>query len=166
VLGELKEKSFSDLMKEVVTLGLCTVCGTCIAACPYNALILREESFTRLELHELEVTKDIYESINNLCEQCGFCYHNCPEITFNLKKAEEDAYGTEVKDELGYFLKAYMAQSTDRKILKDAQCGGVATALLKYMLEKKLVDAAIVVASTDHSAWKPKPMVITDAKDL
>jgi coenzyme F420 hydrogenase subunit beta len=105
-------------------------------------------------------------SLNNLCEQCGFCYHNCPEITFNLKKAEEEAYATKVKDELGYFLKAYMAQSTDKKILKNAQCGGVATALLKYMLEKKLVDAAVVVATTDYSAWKPKPMVITNSKDL
>jgi ferredoxin len=61
-LSEIKEKSFSDLMKEVVTPELCTVCGTCIAACPYNALILREESFSRLELQELEVTQDIYES--------------------------------------------------------------------------------------------------------
>ncbi|MCK4320790.1 4Fe-4S binding protein, partial [Candidatus Bathyarchaeota archaeon] len=29
-------------MKEIITPGLCTVCGTCIAACPHNALILRE----------------------------------------------------------------------------------------------------------------------------
>jgi coenzyme F420 hydrogenase subunit beta len=153
-------------MKEVVTPGLCTVCGTCIAACPYNALILREESFKRLELHELEVTQDIYKSIENLCEKCGFCYYNCPEIMFNLEKAEEDEFGAVAKDELGHVLKAYMTQATDKKILKNAQCGGVATALLKYTLENELVDAAVAVTSTEYPAWKPKPVVITDPKNL
>lgn len=165
-MSGIKEKSFSDLMNEVVTPGLCTVCGTCVAACPYNALILREESFKRLELYELEVTRDIYKSIEHLCEKCGFCYYNCPEIMFNLEKAEKEEFGAVAKDELGHFLKAYMAQATDKKILKNAQCGGVATALLKYTLENKLVDATVAVTSTEHPAWKPKPMVITDPKNL
>ena len=165
-LSGIKEKSFSDLMKEIITPGLCTVCGTCIAACPHNALILREESFKRLELHELEVTRNIYKSIEDLCEKCGFCYYNCPEIMFNLEKAEEEEFGAVTKDELGHFLKAYMAQATDKKILENAQCGGVATALLKYTLESKLVDAAVAVTSTEDQAWKPKPMVITDPKNL
>mgnify|MGYP000680997079 CR=1 FL=1 len=76
--------SFSNL-----TL-LCTICGTCVAVCPYNVLVLREESFKRLELHELEVTHDIYESIEKLCQQCGYCYYNCPVVSFNLEKAEKN----------------------------------------------------------------------------
>ena len=165
-LSGIKEKSFSDLMKEVITPGLCTVCGTCIAVCPYHALILREESFKRLELDELEVTPDIYESIEDLCERCGFCYHNCPETTFDLEEAEEDEFDSVAKDELGHFLKAYRAQAADKNILKNAQCGGVATALLKYALENRLVEAAVGVAATEHPAWKPRPLVITDPKNL
>lgn len=165
-MSGIKEKSFSDLMKEVVTPGLCTVCGTCIAACPYNALILRKESFKRLELYELEVTCDIYRSIEDLCQKCGFCYYNCPEIMFNLEKAEKEDFGAVAKDELGHFIKAYVAQATDKKILKNAQCGGVATALLKYTLENKLVNAAVAVTSTEHPAWKPKLTVVTNPKSL
>lgn len=165
-MSEIEEKSFSDLMKEVVDPGLCTVCGTCVAVCPYNVLILREESFKRLELHELEVTHDIYKSIEELCQRCGYCYYNCPEITFNLEKAEEDEFGSVAKDALGHFLQAYMAQSTDDEILRNAQRGGVATALLKYLLEKGLVDAAVGVTTTKHPAWKPKPMVITNPENL
>ena len=164
-LGEIKDKSFGDLMKDVVTPGLCTVCGTCIAVCPYNVLILRGESFKRLELHELEVTRGIYNCIEDLCEQCGFCYYNCPEIMFNLEKAE-DEFGAVAKDELGHFLKAFTAQATNKKTLMNAQCGGVATALLKHVLENKLVEAAVAVTATEHPAWKPKPIVITDPKDL
>ena len=149
-LGRIKDKSFSDLTKEVVTSRLCTVCGTCIAVCPYNVSILRGESFRRLELHELEVTRGIYESIEDLCEQCGFCYHNCPEIMFDLRKAERKQFGAATKDELGHFLEAFMAQATDKEILMNAQCGGVATALLKYALENKLADAAVTVTATEE----------------
>ncbi|MCD6239958.1 Coenzyme F420 hydrogenase/dehydrogenase, beta subunit C-terminal domain [Candidatus Bathyarchaeota archaeon] len=159
------QKSFDDLMKEVVNPGLCTVCGTCVAVCPYNVLILREESFKRLELHELEVTHDIYESIEELCQKCVYCYYNCPVTSFNLEKAEKDEFGSTAKDELGHFLEAYMAQATDDKILKNAQHGGVATALLKYMLENRLIDAAVGV-TTEHPAWKPKPIVITKPENL
>ncbi|MDH5441771.1 MAG: Coenzyme F420 hydrogenase/dehydrogenase, beta subunit C-terminal domain [Candidatus Bathyarchaeota archaeon] len=165
-LSGIADKSFSDLVKEVVTPGLCTVCGTCIAVCPFNALILREESFKRLELHELEITRDTRRSIEDLCEHCGFCYYNCSETTFDLEKAEKGEFGSVAKDELGHFVEAYMAQATDEGILENAQCGGVATALLRYMLESKAADAAVVVTSTEDPPWKPKPTVIVDPKDL
>jgi coenzyme F420 hydrogenase subunit beta len=165
-LSEIKEKSFDDLMKEVVTPGLCTVCGTCIAACPHNALILRKESFKRLELHELEVTRNLCKPIEDSCEKCGFCYYNCPEVMFDLEKAEKEEFGAVAKDELGHFMKAYMAQATDSRILENAQCGGVATALLKYTLEDRTVDAAVGVTSTEDPAWKPKPVVVPNPKNL
>ena len=85
---------------------------------------------------------------------------------FDLEKAEEKEFGAVSKDELGHFLKAYIAQATDKKILMGAQCGGVATALLEYMLKNKLVDAAVGVTSTEYQGWKPKPTVITEPKDL
>jgi coenzyme F420 hydrogenase subunit beta len=85
---------------------------------------------------------------------------------FDLEKAEEDEFGVVAKDELGHFLKAYRGQATDKKIRKNAQCGGVATALLKYALENKLVEAAVGVAAPKHPAWKPRPTVITDPKNL
>jgi coenzyme F420-reducing hydrogenase beta subunit len=153
-------------MEEVVVPDLCTVCGTCIAVCPYNALVLREESFKRLKLNELEVTRDIYRSIEDLCEKCGFCYYNCPEIMFNMEKSEQNEFGASAETVIGHVLEAYMAQATDMEILENAQCEGVATALLKYMLENGLADAAVTVSSTEGQPWKPRPTVITNLKNL
>jgi len=165
-LNEVEDRSFGDLIKEVVEPGHCTVCGTCVAVCPYHALTLRGESFRRLDLDELEVTRNTYKSIEDLCQRCGFCYYNCPELWFNLEKAEGKAFGAVAKDELGHFREAVMAQATDRRILDNAQCGGAATALLKYMLEYELVDAAVTVASTERTGWKPQPTVIVNSRDL
>lgn len=165
-MSKLVEKSFSDLMREVVAPKLCTACGACVAVCPFNVLLLREESFKRIELHALEVNHDTYESIEELCQRCGYCYYNCPEKMFSLEKAELDEFGSVAKNVLGHFRHAYMAQSSDSEILKKAQCGGVATSLLKYMLEKGLIDAAVGVAAMEHPSWKPKPIVITDPANL
>ncbi|MDH5795534.1 MAG: Coenzyme F420 hydrogenase/dehydrogenase, beta subunit C-terminal domain [Candidatus Bathyarchaeota archaeon] len=159
-------KSFAALMKDVVTPGLCTVCGTCVAVCPYNVLVVREESFRRLELRELEVTQEIHKSIEELCERCGFCYNNCPEIMFDLRKAERKEFGTAARSELGHFLEACKAQATDEKILSNAQSGGVATALLEYLLDNGLIDAAVTVTTAEQPAWKPMPTVIVDPKHL
>lgn len=165
-MGENNEKSFRDLMKEIISPGLCTVCGTCVAACPHSILMLREESFKRLELHELEVTGNMYQSIEDLCERCGFCYCNCPETMFSLEKAEAKSFGAMAKGDLGHLLGSHMAQATDENLLQNAQCGGVATALLDFVLEQKLADASVAVASTEDQAWKPKPVVVTDRKNL
>ena len=78
----------------------------------------------------------MYESIEELCQQCGYCYYNCPIVSFDLEKAERDEFGSVAEDEIGHIIGAYMAQATDEDILRNAQRGGVATALLKYMLER------------------------------
>ncbi len=58
----------------------------------YYAKNLREELICRVaeafeDLHEFEVTHDIYESIEQLCQQCGYCYYNCPVTSFDLEKS-------------------------------------------------------------------------------
>ena len=111
-------KSFDDLYKEVIKKNLCHVCGACIVACPFDVFFVREETLNRYELHELEVIASIYNSIEELCEHCGFCYYNCPVTSFNLDAVEKKLFGQVSADALGHFIGAYMARATDKHILK------------------------------------------------
>lgn len=163
-IGKLKE--FSDLEHEVIEKGTCTNCGACIAVCPYNALIPREETLHRLELHELEVTPEIYEKIEDLCSHCGYCYYNCPQIMFNLEKAEEKEFGSASSTVIGHYKGVYMARAIDERIRAKAQSGGVATALLKYAMDKKIIRGAVVVKSMKEEPWKPEPAVAIKLEDL
>lgn len=110
-------KSFKELMNEVVVPGLCTVYGTCIAACPYNVLTIRGESFKRVDLQELEVPTTMYQNIEALCEHYGFCYHNCPEIMFNLEQAETEQFGAISTDDLGHVLIWYKTQAMRTQVI-------------------------------------------------
>lgn len=157
-------KTFKDLYNEVIAKGICHVCGACIAACPWDVLYVREETLYRYELHELEVTPEIYKNIEELCEHCGFCYYNCPYTFFDPDEAEKRIFGTVTKDVLGYYKKIVVARATDYKIRKNAQRGGTITALLRFLLQKNYVKAAVVAEADEN--WKPIPRVIVDPDDL
>ncbi|WP_292460233.1 coenzyme F420 hydrogenase/dehydrogenase beta subunit N-terminal domain-containing protein, partial [Methanothermococcus sp.] len=42
-------------------------------------------------------------------------------------------------------MKYLLIQSTDKNILKHAECGGAVTSLFKYLLDKKLVDGVLAL---------------------
>jgi len=57
------------------------------------------------------------------------------------------------------------AWTTDSGLAKKAECGGAVTALLKYALESKMVDAVVAVKK-GHDLYDAVPVAITDPKEL
>ncbi|PWR75216.1 Coenzyme F420 hydrogenase/dehydrogenase, beta subunit C-terminal domain [Methanospirillum stamsii] len=57
------------------------------------------------------------------------------------------------------------AWTTDSEIAKKAECGGAVTALLKYALENKMVDAVLAIKK-GQDVYDAVPTYITDPKDL
>lgn len=66
---------------------------------------------------------------------------------------------------LGPHQEILTARATDKKILKNAQDGGIVTALLVYALEKNIIDGTIV-AGDGNEPWKPEPIVATTKKEI
>ncbi len=59
----------------------------------------------------------------------------------------------------------FYAWTQDQDIAKKAECGGAVTTLLKYALEKKIVDAVLAV-KRGQDVYDAVPTLITDPKDL
>jgi formate dehydrogenase subunit beta len=57
------------------------------------------------------------------------------------------------------------AWATDADMLAKGECGGAVTALLKYALETKMVDAVVAV-KPGHDIYDAQPTVITDPAEL
>ena len=134
-------KSFKDLIKEVVETGICGKCGGCVSFCSAGEL-------DALEMGENELPRYINE---DNCLKCGICYLICPQTdTLNVELQEKFGWNPSI----GNYQKVISAQTTDKKIKKICTDGGVVTSLLIYLLERNLINGAIVSKKTGRFARK------------
>jgi coenzyme F420 hydrogenase subunit beta len=147
-------KNFEDLNKEVIEKNLCNYCGACVAVCmsiDSNAIFLNGN-------------KPVYrETPDNLrkCLDCGVCYLVCGQIP-NLNSEIEKIYS--YTPPLGYYIHLKCARTLDPEIKEIAQDGGVVTTLLKYLLERNLIDGVVVNKPTGK--WNSVPYLITSIDEL
>lgn len=107
-------------------------------------------------------------AIKGRCTLCQICYYSCPRVKFDSPEIEKEIIGREREDDesLGIIKGAYFGRSKDKIILATCQDGGVATSLLKYALEKHIIDCVAASSSDEHSPLKPKSLAIWNGKDL
>jgi len=100
------------------------------------------------------------------CALCQICYYQCPQVEFQGADAEAYAYGRQRSDaeQLGVVRGMFVGRALNEAILKNAQDGGAVSAILSYMLDEKLIGAAVVTSR--DSMWKPQPVVVTDSSKL
>jgi len=127
----------NDNIKDIVENKLCIGCGLCEVICPYKAISM---------VYSNE-TGNFYPTVDeNICTKCSLCLEVCygamrdPKLSFKI-------FGNSVPFDpiIGHYLGLYIGYATDKRVRFNAAAGGVATALLAYALEKKIIDGAIVV---------------------
>ncbi|MFX1487975.1 MAG: Coenzyme F420 hydrogenase/dehydrogenase, beta subunit C-terminal domain, partial [Promethearchaeota archaeon] len=127
-----------DLINEVHNKGICQECGGCVSFCSsadYNVIGFEEGK---------PYSPPIYINKDN-CLECGICYYICPQthiLDDDLNKTFKFSDISSVP--LGFFQEIYSCQSADETFLKHGTDGGVVNTIINYMLEKKLIDGAIV----------------------
>ncbi|NVM27675.1 MAG: Coenzyme F420 hydrogenase/dehydrogenase, beta subunit C-terminal domain [Candidatus Helarchaeota archaeon] len=147
-------KIFEDLEKEVVNRDLCNLCGACLAVCTSNEI--KALSIEDGKPRYIDASKDLSK-----CLDCGICYLVCGQ-TAELNTEIDDLYS--VKPPIGSYKYLTSARTTNPEIQQVAQDGGVVTSILKYLLERNLIDGAIVNQPTGD--WVSKPQIITSIQEL
>ncbi|ADG13533.1 coenzyme F420 hydrogenase/dehydrogenase beta subunit domain protein [Methanocaldococcus infernus ME] len=143
-------RSYKDLEREVWLKNRCSGCGACTAVCPANNLYFKEESpvkFNCTECYcEIVPPEDIEHPISaEFCKTtvydvpCGACHDACPRV--------------EVREMEDKYLGIYRAKS--KLEIKNAQNGGVVSAILINALEEELIDGAIVIKQDN---WTLEPI--------
>lgn len=138
-------KSF-ETVEEVCREDLCTGCGTCVGVCPTGALEIREDR------------DGFYTPIldHHKCDKCGLCVQVCPGHAIDYDDLNKIIFGRSPRDVfLGNFVNGYIGHSTDKRIRYNSASGGIATELLSYLLEKRIVDGAIVVKMDEFNPLRP-----------
>ncbi len=147
--GEIK--TFEDLAKEVVEKRICGKCGGCVSFCSAG------------ELNALEMSKDeVPRFINkDKCLKCGICYLICPQ-TNTLNQELQKKFGWRAP--IGDYQRINSAQTTDDNIRRACTDGGVVTSILLYLLERNLINGAIV--SKKIGRFARRAMIARTRKDL
>jgi coenzyme F420 hydrogenase subunit beta len=147
--------AYNILEKRIIDPGLCTLCGACEAACPVGALHIEDEK-----------VKHTFDCSKNL-DLCTICYEICPHSEALILRSMSAVADAPIKNEaLGCYRKMVLAQAVDPKIRELSHGGGVVTSLLKFGIETKIFDSAIVSQGEPENPAKPKPSVATVPDDV
>lgn len=130
---------------------LCYGCGTCNVVCGHQAITMHYDNIGRL-LPYIDESK---------CTNCKLCYNHCPSL--DLKGIQlsntEDKY-------VGHVEKVFIGKAADDRIYRNSQSGGLVTATVKYLLNRGLIDAAVMCRVEDEIDYTPKAVIITKSDNL
>ncbi|MGQ4872698.1 MAG: Coenzyme F420 hydrogenase/dehydrogenase, beta subunit C-terminal domain [Promethearchaeia archaeon] len=130
-IQEVLPKSFEDLIKEIHNNNLCGQCGGCVSFCSAD------------EIRAIEMSPSgppRYVNKDN-CLHCGICYLVCPQ-TYVLNKELNAKYNYKIP--IGNWIRIASSKATSDEIWQRATDGGVVTSILLYLLEKNLINGALV----------------------
>ncbi|QZY55551.1 Coenzyme F420 hydrogenase/dehydrogenase, beta subunit C-terminal domain [Crassaminicella profunda] len=125
---------FKKLEENVIRNNLCSGCGTCVGICPTKCI--------KIELSEYQ--NPIMTNAEK-CIECGLCFDVCPGIGFNFKRKVGLENEIKYNKLLGYYHSFYTGHSINEDIRIKSASGGMATSLIHYLLEQKIVDKALIV---------------------
>lgn len=148
----INEKSSPFCLDDVLNNDLCCGCGTCVGACPFNILDI-----------DLGSSQNPY--LVEDCTECSICSQACPALDIDLLSTRliakeqgidiDPIYGAHISFALGYH--------TNKKKRLNSASGGVATAILEYMLDTKQVDCVVVIGMNGEF---PELKIVRDSKDV
>ena len=147
--------AYNVLKEKIIDSNFCTLCGACEAVCPVNAVQI-----------EGDQVKRVHNCANDL-DLCPICYEICPHSEALLLRILKKVSKAPLKSEaFGYYRKIVIAQAADENLRVRSGGGGVVTALLKFGVETREFDSAIVSSEEQESPSTPKASVALVPDDV
>lgn len=139
---------------------LCLGCGLCEDICPATAITV-------------DVVKGEYrpavDDSKCLGDKCSRCAKICPGLGVNLHELTEKTLPQQNSKEnryIGRYQQLYTGHCTDEDIRFHSASGGMVTGLLIYLLEKKIIDGAVVTRFSAEDHLTPETFIARTKEEL
>ena len=140
---------------------LCTGCGICEGACPSKAI-------------HMNVVDGMFKPVieESLCKNsigCHRCYDVCAGMGIDFDEMSRRVFvdkDRKVDEYAGTYISAYVGYSCDENIRYHSASGGMLTQFLVWLLEKKIIDGAIVTKFNANASLKVETFIATTKEDL
>jgi coenzyme F420 hydrogenase subunit beta len=148
-----EKTSFNTLKQNVIDCELCVRCGMCAGVCPIRVI---------------EFNNDRYPVLSGECSQCGLCVKCCPGGDVNFQDMSRNVFDRDYDpDDLnGHVEDLFVCHANDETVRLNGASGGLITALLLYMLEKKIIDGAVVVSMDSDNPCQTKGILATTPAEI
>lgn len=128
---------------------LCTGCGICEDVCPTHSIQMvcrRGEN------------RPVFENKTCLGDKCGRCLKVCPGVGCKISELASKHFSNEgMKTDryIGRYLSLHTGFSLDDEIRYHSASGGMVSQFLIYLLDKKIIDGAVVTGFSDKDNVTP-----------
>jgi len=141
---------FMELDEAVIQDDRCIQCGTCVAACPSDSIGIGEDDLPKLV---------------KMCTGCSLCWDFCPRGGLRYERQWKITGGDDNVKGAGDPITEFSAKIGE-EWQRNAQDGGVVTAVLAKLLEKGEIDGALVATESDEEPWKAESFLATSEEEL
>jgi coenzyme F420 hydrogenase subunit beta len=153
----MSEGGYTDI-SEVARAGLCTGCGTCVAMCPVDAVVMGIDRKKGIYLPRLDHKK---------CTGCGICIEVCPGHAVDFDGLNREIFGKVPEDALlGNYTGCYTGHAVDENIRYHSASGGIVSALLVFALEQGLINGALVTRMNRERPLEPQPFIARTREEI
>lgn len=126
-------------VRSICENNICVSCGICKAVCPCDAICYEKRD--GLYIPKID---------NDKCTECGLCYKVCAARGMKLECQQGDDNRSEKELYFGRSIQCLIAETRDRKVLKNATSGGVVTTLIQTLISNNSYDVAFCVNTFNY----------------
>ena len=142
----------------IVSSGLCLGCGLCQDSCRKGCITIGQRNGCNIPRVE-----DLF------CDECGICCKICPGKGLPLEKIATELFSSDETlhdSHLGNYFSCYAGFSNNYEVCYHAASGGVISQFLIYLLEKRIINGAVVVGFMKDKPMQPRVFIAKNKKDI